>query len=143
MSSTAIRNGSGRSTSECLRIVFVNSDVQLYRFCPLHPTLPTWKQKSKVRTDHADPRKMALKIGHIYLPFEHFGYSALVNLQLSRGVNRSRGGFSIDQWLRCATFAPKSHISRRKLRNIRAIVGNTNYSPLLTHNLASTLSLNR
>jgi hypothetical protein len=97
LSNTAIDHGSSRSTGKCLPIVFVNSDVHLYRFCSLYPSLPAWKQGAEVRIDLADQRKIGLNVGRFRVQFEHFRYAPLVHLQVLKIVNRSRGGFSNDQ----------------------------------------------
>jgi hypothetical protein len=89
--------------------------VQSYRLYSLGPTSPTSKHGSNVRTTHANARNIGLKIGHFHIQCKHFGYAPLVNSHLSRIANRSRGGFSSDQWLSSSTFASKSHPSRQNL----------------------------
>ncbi len=93
LSSTAIDHLKRRSRGGWSHIVFVNSGVQSYRFYSLCPTPPTSKHGSKVRTAHANARNIGLKIGHFHRQCEHFGYAPLVNLHLSRIVNRERRRF--------------------------------------------------
>jgi hypothetical protein len=52
---------------------------------------------------------------------EHKTNHFAVNLHMWSAVNRSRGGFSSNQWLYCSTFVPISHISAQKASNIHAI----------------------
>ncbi len=93
LSSTAIDHLKRRSRGGWSHIVFINSGVQSYRFYSLCPTPPTSKHGSKVRTAHANARNIELKIGHFHRQCEHFGYAPLVNLHLSRIVNRERRRF--------------------------------------------------
>ena len=93
LSSTAIDHLKRRSRGGWSHIVFINSGVQSYRFYSLCPTPPTSKHGSKVRTAHANARNIGLKIGHFHRQCEHFGYAPLVNLHLSRIVNRERRRF--------------------------------------------------
>ncbi len=50
---------------------------------------------------------------------EHETNYVAVNLQRSSTVNRSRGGFSSNQWLCCSTFRSHSHPSVQKLSALR------------------------
>lgn len=93
LSSTAIDHLKRRSRGGWSHIVFIDSGVQSYRFYSLCPTPPTSKHGSKVRTAHANARNIELKIGHFHRQCEHFGYAPLVNLHLSRIVNRERRRF--------------------------------------------------
>ena len=93
LSSTAIDHLKRRSRGGWSHIVFINSGVQSYRFYSLCPTPPTSKHGSKVRTAHANARNIELKSGHFHRQCEHFGYAPLVNLHLSRIVNRERRRF--------------------------------------------------
>jgi len=132
LSSTAIDHLKRRSRGGWSHIVFINSGVQSYRFYSLCPTPPTSKHGSKVRTAHANARNIELKIGHFHRQCEHFGYAPLVNLHLSRIVNRERRRFlkrpMVELLNLCAKippFTPKPAHSSSKLPIVKdASAGN-------------------